>query len=113
MELITKYYRKQPKDKIPNEISRMVKYIQAEMKQRFKILKYVVEKNKDDICFMVEIDFTSMDVIEPREIFIQPMWYEVNEEFLEGYTKRILESKRDTEYPRWGTYEEKLSDVRK
>ena len=51
------------------------------------------------------------EAIEPREIFIQPMGYEVSEELLEGYTKFVLESKRDIECPRWGTYEEKLSEV--
>ena len=45
----------------------------------------MVEKYKDEICFMVEADITSMEVVEPRVKFIEPMGYEISEEIIEGY----------------------------
>ena len=37
------------------------------------------------------------------------MGYEVTQEMLEGYSKVMLESPRDTTCERWGTYQEKYS----
>lgn len=59
---------------------------------------------------MVETNVTCMGVVEHRVKFIDPMGYEMIEEIIEGYAKIILESERDKECPRWGTYEEKLSE---
>lgn len=81
------------------------------MKKRFKIPPSLVEKYKDDICFMIEIDFTCMDVVEPRVKFVDPMGYEMSENLKGPYVKIILESDRDKEYPRWGTYEEKMKEL--
>ena len=39
------------------------------------------------------------------------MGYEMSEELIEGYAKIILESDRDMECPRQGTYEEKVKQV--
>lgn len=44
---------------------------------RFIILPSLVEKYKDEICFMVEIDVTYMESVEPRVKFIDPMGYEM------------------------------------
>lgn len=40
---------------------------------------------------MVKTDFTFTKVVEPRELFIEPMGYEVTERMLQGYAKSILE----------------------
>ena len=47
------------------------------MKQRYKLPRSVIEKNVGKLCFMVETNVTCMEVVEPREIFIHPMGYEV------------------------------------
>ena len=60
----------------------------------------MVEKYKDEICLMVEIDTTCIEVVEHRVKFIEPMSYEMSEEFIEGYDKIILESEKDIECPR-------------
>ena len=65
----------------------------------------MVEKYKDEICFMLKIHTTCMEVVEPS------MSYEMIEDFIEGYAKIILESKRDTKCSKWGTYEEKTREV--
>ena len=46
------------------------------MKKRFRIPPALVEKYKEDICFMVETNFTCMEVMVPRVMFIELMGYE-------------------------------------
>ena len=81
------------------------------MKKRYRIPPSLVEKYKQVICFMVEIDHTFMEAIVPRMKFIEPMGYEMSAELIEGYAQIILQSKIDTSCPRWGTYEEKIREV--
>ena len=71
----------------------------------------MVEMYKDEICFMVKIDTMCIEVVEPRVNLIEPKSYEMSKELIEGYTKIILESKKDIECPRWGTYEENMREV--
>ena len=82
------------------------------MKQRYRIPPMLVEKYKDEPCFMVEIDFTCKEVVVPRVKFIEPMGYEMSEELIEGYAQIILHSEVDSECPRWGTYTEKMREVK-
>lgn len=35
----------------------------------------------------------------------------MSEEIIEGYAQITLQSERDTKFPRWGTYEEKIREV--
>ena len=39
------------------------------------------------------------------------MGYEMSAKLIEGYVQIILESKKDIDFPRWGTYEEKVMEV--
>ena len=80
------------------------------MKQRYKIPPAIVEKCKDEPCFMVEIDVTCMEEVETRVKFINPMGYEMRGKIIEGYAKIIIESQRDKECHKWGTYEENLRE---
>ena len=85
----------------------MMKSFQSEMKLRNRIPTSMVEKSKEDICFMAEIDNTCMEVVIPKVKLTEPMGYELSIELIEGYVKIILESKQDIECPRWGTYQER------
>ena len=60
------------------------------MKKRYRIPPSLVEKYKQDICFMVEIDYTCMEAVVPRVKFIKPMGYEMSTELIEGYAQIIL-----------------------
>ena len=60
------------------------------MKKRYRIHPSLVEKYKDDICFMVETDFTCMEAVIPRMRFVEPMGYEMSIELIEGYAHIIL-----------------------
>ena len=74
-----------------NDIDKMMKGFQEKMKRRFRILPTLVEKYKEDICFMVETNCTCMEVVVLRVKFIEPMGYEMSEELIEGYTQIILQ----------------------
>ena len=78
IQLITFIYRSRPEVVIDNDIDRIMKSFQVEMNQRYRIPPALVEKYKDELCFMVKIDF-------PWVKFIEPMGYEMSEELIEGY----------------------------
>ena len=81
------------------------------MKKSYRIPPSLVEKYKDDICFMVETNFTYMEVVIPRMKFIEPMGYEMSAELIEGYAQIILQSKVDSSCPIWGIYANKIKEV--
>ena len=111
MKMVTQCYRVRLENVKDSDIDRMMKRFQSKMKLRYRIPPFMVEKYKDVICFMVETDTTCMDEVEPRVKFIEPMGYEMSEELIEGYMQMILYLDKDTRFPRWGTYEEKMKEV--
>ena len=72
------------------DINHMMKVVQSKMKKRYRIPPSLVEKYKQDICFMVEIDDTYMEAVVPRMKFIEPMGYEMSTKLIEGYVQIIL-----------------------
>ena len=62
-----------------------MKSFKIEMKKRYRIPPTLMEKYKDELCFMVEIDFTCMEAVVPRVKFVKPMGYEMSEDLIEGY----------------------------
>ena len=111
MQVVTHTYRGKLENVSDHEIDRMMKGFQVEMKKRYRIPPSLVEKYKDDICFMVETNFTCMEVVIPRMRFIELMGYEISVELIEGYTQIILQSTIDTSCLRWGTYVENIGEV--
>ena len=90
MQTITCAYKVRLEIIKENDIDRIMKYFHVEMKQRYRIPPVLVEKYKDELCFMVEIDFTCMEVVVPWVKFIKPMGYKMSEELFEGYAHIIL-----------------------
>ena len=45
------------------------------MGQRFRIAPAIIDRFKDDICVMVDTDFTYIQVVEPLEAFLDPSGY--------------------------------------
>lgn len=90
----------------------MMDSFQEEMKQRYRISPILVDKYKDELFFMVEIDFTCMEVVVPQVKFIEPMAYEMSEELIEGCAQIIHHSKFDSKCPRLGTYIEKMREFK-
>ena len=58
MKIVTQCYRCKLEDVRDTNIDRMMKKFLSEMKLRYRIPPFMVEKYKDEICFMVEIDYT-------------------------------------------------------
>ena len=84
MQTITCTYRATLETIRDSDIDRIMKSFKVEMKQRYRIPPMLVEKYKDELCFLVEIDFTCMEVVVPWVKFIEPMGYEMSEEMIEG-----------------------------
>ena len=102
MQLIIPAYGSRPKVVKDNDNDSIMKSFQAEMKQRYRIPPTLVDIYKDELCFMVEIDFTCMEVVVPLVKFIEPMAYEISEELIEGYAQIILKFKVDSNCPKLG-----------
>lgn len=88
-----------------------IKTFKIRMQRRYRIPESIVKKYKDIIYFMVEMDITCMEVVEPRTKQIHPLGYEVEEHILESYAQVLLSAPKDPNEPRWGTYEEKTREV--
>lgn len=82
MQTITRAYRTRPEAFRDIGIDKMMKSFQEEMKKRYRIPLVLVDKYNDDLCFMVETDFTCMEAVVPRVKFIEPMGYEMSEEYV-------------------------------
>ena len=70
-------------EKIPehNFNSIMTSYFEdfkKEMKERSRILVSLMEQNCNDVCFLVDTNFTHVQVALPRVRWIKPLPYEVN-----------------------------------
>ena len=48
------------------------------MKQRLRILVSLVEQHINDICFLVDIDYTYIQAIVPRVRWLRPLGYQIN-----------------------------------
>ena len=65
MKQITWAYKSRPEAVRDSDIDRIMKSFQPEMKKTYRIPPTLVEKYKDELCFMVEIDLTCMEAIVP------------------------------------------------
>ena len=66
MQTVTYAYRGELETIKDNNIDRMIKGFQVKMKKMYRIPPSLVEKYKEDICFMVETNFTCMEAVIPR-----------------------------------------------
>ena len=78
MKIVIESYKSKPKNVRDIDIDRMMKNFQSKMKLRYRIPPSMVEKYKDDLCFMVEIKNTCLKAMIPRVKFIEPMDYEMS-----------------------------------
>ena len=79
---------------------------QNEMRQRFRIALAIVDQFKEDICIMVNIDYTYIQAVEPQETFLDPLGYELNDDIVVGYIDLLLKLETDKAKYRFGTYDE-------
>ena len=75
------------------------------MKQRVRILVSLVEKHINDICFLVDIDHTYIEVKIPRVRWLRPLGYELDmHEALATIIALLAEDIERTEKP-FATYD--------
>lgn len=110
MTQISLHYLSQ-KDSFDFEIDGMFKVFQMEMKERHRIFYEIVKKYEKDICFMLETNATCFEVVVPRTKWCPPMGYEVRDDILTRMVEHELAAPADLSKERWGTYEEKSSQV--
>lgn len=103
-----RFVLRHPMDKMDERATLILKTFQSEMKLRSRIPKSVVEKYKDELCFMVDTNFTYMEAVTPRVIYVDPLGYDITEEIIESYVQKILSADLDPKIPRFGTYKENM-----
>lgn len=111
MELMSRYYRKTSEDHMVSNINSLIRTFQTKMKKRVRIPKTVVEKYKEEICFMAKTDKTCMLEVDPRVMIVGPLGYEVTETEIDEYAEEILKSDKDNDSEGWGTAEERLEET--
>ena len=75
------------------------------MKQRSRIPVSLVENHTNDICFLVDIDFTYIQVVIPRVRWLRPFGYEINIDKASTTITALLAEEADKNAPHFGTYD--------
>ena len=65
-----------------------------------------MDRLKEDICILVDIDHTYIQVVEPWETFLDPLSYELSHDIVIDYIDLLLNSNKDKEKHRFGTFDE-------
>ena len=81
------------------------------MKQRLRILVYLVEKHVNDVWFLVDIDYTYIQATIPRIKWLRPLGYEINIDEASTTITAPLAKEIDKSAPHFGTYDVVRSKV--
>ena len=106
MENILEVCRRNPIDKVLDSGNLIMRTFQNDMKQRFRISLVIVDRFKKDICILVDIDYTYIQVVEPWETYLDPLGYEISDKIAIRYIDLLLESEKDEAEYKLGTYDE-------
>ena len=49
---------------------------------------------------MIDTNFTYIELVEPRMLYVEPLGYEISKGEIEGYAKIILKYDKDEEFDR-------------
>jgi hypothetical protein len=75
------------------------------MKQRVRIPVSLVEKHVKDLCFLVDIDYTYIQVVVPRVRWLKPLGYELYIDEADAAITPLLVEEVDKSAKPFGTYE--------
>ena len=106
MEKILEVCKRHPADKVLNSGNLIMRTFQNEMKQRFRISPTIVDRFKEDICILVNTNYTYIQAVEPRETFLDPLSYELSDDVTIGYIDLLLNSEIDKAEYRFGAFDE-------
>ena len=76
------------------------------MKQRFRISFAIVNRFKEDICILVDMDYTYIQEVEPQEKKLDPLSYELSDDVKICYIDLFLNSEKDKEKHKVGNFYE-------
>ncbi|GLJ54638.1 hypothetical protein SUGI_1173840 [Cryptomeria japonica] len=79
--------------------------LKTKMKQRIRLSQKIVDKYKDDICFVIKKDEIWMEVVIPRTIWVTEMGYETDDHIVETYAKALLEAPNEPKEEVFGSAE--------
>ena len=71
----------------------------------------LVEQYYNDICFLVDIDYTYIQAIVPRVRWLRPLGYEINIDEASATITTLLAKDIDKSAPHFGTYDVVRSKV--
>ena len=74
-------------------------------KERLKIPVSLVEKHYNDICFLVEIDYTYVQATTPRVRWLRPLGYEINVDEASTTITTLLAEEIDKSAKIFGNYD--------
>lgn len=86
-------------------------YFKKSMKQRLLIPASLVEKYANDVCFLVDIDYTYIQAAISRVRWLRPIGYEVNIDEASATITTLLAEEIDKSAPHFGTYDVVRSKV--
>lgn len=75
------------------------------MKKKLIILVSLVEKHYDDICFLVDVDYTFVQAATPRVRWLRPLGYEINVDEAFVSIAILLAEEVDKNAKTFGNYE--------
>ena len=104
-------YIKQLGDNFESIMTSYFEDFKKSMKQRLRIPVSLVEKHEKDIFFLVDIDFTYIQVAIPRVRWLRPLGYEINVDEASTTITTLLSKEMDKEEKPFGTYDNVKSRV--
>ena len=75
------------------------------MKRRMRIQVSLVEKHVNDICFLVDIDYTYIQAVLPRVRWLRPLGYELDVDQASVAITALLAEEMDKTAKSFGTYD--------
>lgn len=81
------------------------------MKKRMRILVSLVNQHENEICFLVDIDYTYIQAVLPRVRWLRPLGYELDVDQASATIIALLVEKMDKTTKAFGTYDTVRSRV--
>lgn len=79
--------------------------LKARMNKRVRLSQKIVNKYRDDICFVIKKDEIWMEAVIPRTIWVTEMVYEIDDHIIETYAKALLEAPNEPKEEVFGSAE--------
>ena len=92
-------------DSFNNQMSVYFDDFKSAMKRRMRIPVSLVEKHINDICFLVDIDYTYIQAILPRVRWLRPLGYELDVDQASAAITTLLAEERDKTTKSFGTFD--------